>query len=130
MPRRPFRAISGTRWKERATLIQETQGIRDAGVWNPGLPFETAIWVITAPASAGLARSVLPEGARITDARQFWLDEPVRPVRVGTEQTGPDVILYQTFLYQVRHVSEYLQDGFVECLATRKDGQGDQSPHD
>ena len=121
--------MSGTRWKERATLIQETQGIRDRGAWRQGNAFQTAIWVITAPASAGLARSILPEGAAITDARLFWLEEPVRPVRVGIEQTGADVILYRTFRYRVQHVSEYLEDGFVECLATRADGQDDLSPH-
>ena len=55
---------------------------------SPGDSLQTRVWVITAPASAGLARSILPEGSRITEARLFWLENPVRPLRVGTEQTG------------------------------------------
>ena len=117
---RPF---ANRRFLEPATLIrQEPGGDNEYGEWVPGQETRTDITVISAPPDAAKMRDVLPEGARLSESRTFWIaGVEVKPVRVGTGATEGDVIEYKGTRYRVSHVEQW--PGFVEVLGVREEGQ-------
>ena len=120
--------IADSRFAEKAKLIRQGPGHRDErGRWAPGdeePPEEVS--VVTAPPSSAAMRDVLPEGARLSETRTFWIDgDNLKPMRAGANATEGDVIVYEGFRYRVRHVEEWTKEGFVEALGVREDGQDD-----
>ena len=117
--------LGPTNWFEPATLVQEAPGSRnDFGEWVSGAKTSTAIQVITAPSSGGMSRLTVPEGARLTDYRTFYVSDVLPlPLRVGAKQSGADVILYDGTAYCVKDVDDWRPHGFAEVLAVRAEGQ-------
>ncbi len=118
--RKPF---ANRRFLEAATLIrQEPGGDNEYGEWVPGQETRTDITIVSAPPDAAKMRDILPEGARLSESRMFWIDGvEVKPVRVGTGATEGDVIEYKGTCYRVQHVEEW--PGFVEVLGVREEVQ-------
>ncbi len=123
-----MRPVRTSPWREYATLIQQSPGTRsETGHWLPGVETATSVLLVSAPPSGSAKRDVLPEGARLSDLRQFWLDQTARPLRVGEGQTDGDVIVYGGVRYRVRYVEDWGPDGCIEALGVREEGQSDQS---
>ncbi len=116
---RPF---ANRRFLEPGTLIrQEPGGDNEYGEWVPGQETRTEITVVSAPPDAAKMRDVLPEGARLSESRTFWIEGvEVKPVRVGTGATEGDVIEYKGTRYRAYQVEEW--PGFVEVLGVREEG--------
>ena len=117
-------AVRESHARERGTLIRQAAGRRVRGVYEPGAETREEVWLVAEPASAGAVRQIQPEGSRIQDWRWFWLDPPVKPVRVGPNQTDSDQVEYRGVRYRVRSVLDYAPD-FVEALAVRVREQDD-----
>ena len=111
-------------FSEPATLIRAGEGGRnEVGEWVPGVDEETDVRATVAPVTAEDAaetREVLPEGARLSDARRFWLRQPVEAIRAGT--TDGDCLRYAGTEYRVLQVMDWSRGGFVEALAVREQG--------
>ena len=121
---RAVRPISASRWAEPATLIQQTPGDDNQyGEWMSGEEVSTPLRLVSAPPSMAIRRDVLPEGARLTDWRTFWLEPAAKPLRVGAGQTDGDVIVYEGLRYRLRHVNDWTPDGCIEALGVREEGQ-------
>ena len=110
------------RFGELAVLIQQ-RGHASRGRWIPDEETRTPLTVVSAPASHAAMRDVLPEGARLSDWRQFWFAMQSDPVRIGEEQADGDAIEYQGVRYMLRQVADWGQ--FVEVLGVREEGQSD-----
>ena len=117
---RPF---TSRRFLEVATLIQQEPGRdNDYGEWVPGRETRTEVTVVSAPPDAAKIRDVLPEGARLSNSRTFWIESvEINPVRVGANAAEGDVIIYQGIRYRANHVEEW--PGFAEVLGVREEGQ-------
>ncbi len=111
-------------FSEPAAVIREGKGhYNDFEEWVPGEDEETDVRLTVAPVTAQDAaemREVLPEGARLSDARRFWLREPVEAIRAGT--TDGDRVRYKGTEYRVLQVMDWSRAGFVEALAVREQG--------
>ena len=120
------RPIGSRRWREKAVLVRQNPGHRDErGVWVNGEEVRTDVKLVTAPASEAELRVALPDGARLQDARRFWLEGiNAEPLRVGDQASDSDVIEYLGTRYRVRHVQDWQPRGFIELLAVRVEGQG------
>ena len=116
---RPF---TSSRFGEPATLIRQAPGQHVNRRWVPGQETLTEITVVSSPPNAATMRDVLPEGARLSASRMFWIEGvEVKPVRVGTDATEGDVIEYESTRYRAHHVEEW--PGFVEVLGVREEAQ-------
>ena len=104
-------------------LIQQAAGSYIAGKWEPGAETRTALTVVSAPPSGATARDVLPEGARLRDARTFWLEEHAEPIRVGEGQTEGDIIEYDSTRFRISDVQDWRPHGFIEVLGIREENQ-------
>jgi len=84
------------------TVSVQTAGSRSAsGVWMPDAPTTTTMLAATTPLT-GEERDVLPESARLSDARRFWLTTPAEPLRVGAAgPTEGDLIEYDGVSWRV-----------------------------
>ena len=118
--------IAGRRWRENAVLVRQNPGHRnEEGVWVNGEENRTDVKLISAPASEAELRVALPDGARLQDARRFWLaGVNAEPLRVGADASESDVVEYRGTRYRVRHVQDWHPHGFMELLAVREEGQG------
>ena len=123
---RPFASPQFLRkFGESAVLIRQAPGHHNEfGEWAPGAEERFPLSVVSAPPSMATLREILPEGARLQDARQFWFEEyNAEPLRVGTEATEGDVIEYVGIRYRVRHAQDWHPHGFLDVLAVREEGQ-------
>ena len=120
------RPITSPRFRERATLIQESGSYGNGGGWISGAVTRSQVIVVSAPPNAATVRNIAPEGARIQDMRMFWVEQETKPLRVGANQTDGDVIEYNGLRYRIRHVHDWRPHGFVEALGVREDGQDDE----
>ena len=110
------------RMREPAVIVRQAPGYRgDDGVWVAGSEERKDVKVVTAPASMAELREALPEGSRLQDARRFWVETDVQPLRVGEAATGSDLIEYQGTRYRVQHSQDW--GPFDEVLAVRVEGQ-------
>ena len=113
------RPITSRRFRESATLIRQQSGQRVNRRWVPGAETRTEITVVSAPSDAAKMRDLLPEGARLSESRTFWIEgSDVQPVRIGDNATEGDVIEYQDTRFRVQHVESW--PGFVEVLGARE----------
>ena len=117
---------------EPIVIIRQVAGSDDAdGGWIPGTETRTEVSAVTAPATAGTWKHVLPKGFLLADYRQFSLPPsvgPIAPVRDGDGQTEGDVIEYKGTLYRVRDVQDwsvspsgYAASGHILVLGERAD---------
>ena len=116
---RPF---TSRRFLEAATLIRQDPGSRVNGRWMPGQESRTDITVVSAPPDAAKMRDVLPEGARLSESRTFWIEGvEVMPGRTGANAAEGDVVEYGSARYMTHPVEEW--PGFVEVLGIREEVQ-------
>jgi len=106
------------RFREAAVLIRQAPGERVGGRAVPGPESRTPITIETAPATTGMLRDVVPEGARLQDWRIFYVYTPVAALRTDA---GADVIEYKDHRYRIKNVRDYQPHGPVEALAVRAD---------
>ena len=123
MRRHPIASFGTRRHREAGTLIRQASGTYVAGIWTPGAETSTDVTVISAPTSAARARDVLPEGARLSDSRTFWLEQQAEPLRVGADQTEGDVIEHRGTRYRLLSVYDWTPHTFVEVVGIREEGQ-------
>ena len=120
------RVIKGRAFGEDAFIIRQTPGeYNEFGEWVPGTEEQIPIRLSSAPTQFvnefSEMRDVLPEGARISDVRKFWLTENVEALRVGDSATGGDRILYKETRFRVLLVRDFDPHGFIEALAVREE---------
>lgn len=113
---------------EDATLVTESAGSYDTtGVFVPGAEVETAIEVVTAAPSGSDAsdyRDVLMEGSRLSDARWFFLQHSIAPLRAGDGvMTDGDIIRYEGDDYRISLVQDWTPAGYRRALGIRIEGQ-------
>jgi len=102
-----------------ATLEVESAGHRNEyGEWVAGTTTATVKMLGSTPLS-GVERDLLPEAARIADARNFWVASPVAPVRVGAGPTDGDIIRYEGAAYRAIRVDVW--QGCWHIIGVRRD---------
>lgn len=114
-------------------LVREAPGTRNEfGEYVPGATTNTTLSAVVQPIGlqgGGTVRNILPEGATLSDYR--WIDilvdddQDVRPLRVGTNQTGSDVFQYDGFSWEIFDENVWDKNGHVEAVIVRKDAQDD-----
>ena len=121
------RTFISRHFQEAATILVEAAGMyNDRGIFEPGAITETPVIVVSWPPTgmdASLYRDILPDGARISEARWFGIQQEVAPLRVGTAATNGDGIRYEGIRYTVRVAQPWRIKGFQVALATRDEGQ-------
>ena len=117
---------------EPATVIRQAAGdFVPGGRFVPGSTTSEDIELVAAPvgaSSSGTWRNVMPEGARVSDWREFWLPPTVKPLRVGARKTGPDVIIYEDTRYCMFASRPWTKHGFIAALGVREEGQDSDLP--
>ena len=119
------RPITSSRFRESATLIRQEPGARNEyGEWVSGPETRTDVFVVSAPPDKAETRDILPEGARLSESRMFWIEGPdVDTVRVIGKTAEGDAIEHNGARYIVRHVEDWSREGFVEVLGIREEDQ-------
>ena len=121
------RVIQGHRFGERAVLVQQAN-VRLRGQTVKGAVVTTKVRLASAPLtvqSLYTMREVLPEGLRLSQARQFWMVTPrskyVLPIRVEGEKSTGDIIRYRETDFRVIYHTDYSEEGFIEIIGSRPD---------
>jgi len=112
-------AIRGRYFPDRATVRLQTGGHRnDYGEWVPGAA-DTRVELVASTPLSGEERRELPEGARETDARKFWLtdDSEVQPIRTGANPTEGDLIVWEGTVYRAIRAEQW--PGYWQVIAVR-----------
>lgn len=128
--RRVRRISSNRRFGSDLQLEKQGAGTRnDYGEYQPGattnMPFRGNIQ----PASSGAVRDIVAEGARASELNLLIAETSnpdfIRPVRVGSSQTGADVIIdpHTSRRYIARSVKDFSRHGHVEAIIERIDNQ-------
>ena len=133
MPVSDNRTLTHT-FGENVTIRKQAPGSRDSkGIFVPGAITERHIRAATAPMRTfetrlvdGTIRDVLPEGARLEQARKFYIPAPdgtapVSPVRTRENISDADIIIHKNDEYSVLAVIDYSDSGYVEVLGVRAD---------
>lgn len=114
------RVLAHVEFRQTATIVRQSPGARNEhGEWQPGATTEEDVVLANAP--AGQERNVVPEGARPTDTRQFWMMSDVLPIRVGNAITDGDIIRYDGTDYRVRSVQDW--DFLIAVVGVREEVQ-------
>lgn len=119
------------RFAEDAILIRQSAGGRgDDGVFVSGAEEQIPIRVATAPvpSKSGISemRDVLPEGARHSEQRTFWVTMPLEALRRGSSASDSDYIEYNGQVFRVEGVSVWETNGLTQVDAVLPDA-GDET---
>lgn len=111
------RITQGRAFGQPASVVIQAAGGRNAyGEWEPGATASVATVLATTPLP-GAEREEMPEAARLSDARVFWLTSVAAPIRVGTEETAGDVLEYNGVLYRALRTEQW--PGYWRVIAVR-----------
>ena len=113
------------RFRESATLIRQAPGARNEyGEWVPGPETRTDVVVVSAPPDKAEMLDILPEGARLSESRMFWIEgQYVDAVQFDSGSTEGDVIERDGVRYAIRRIEDWSPEGFVEVLGIREEDQ-------
>ena len=101
-------------------LLASPPGAYVDGRWTQPDRVATAIRAATAPVSEGMARELLPEGARLEGMREFWVSGLA--VALPTSTTSGDWLWYRGVTFRAISVRDW-GAGFVAVIGTYIDPQ-------
>lgn len=113
------------------SLIKQTAGTRDEnGEYVPGsvtsMPLRAVVQPVTYQGSTTM-REALPEGFRLSDYRYVDIytrdADLLKPVRIGTPQTQPDVLEFEGLRWSVVDVTNWIENGHLVATVVREDAQ-------
>jgi hypothetical protein len=131
--RRMARIINRHMGDDGITLIRESAGSRNEyGEYVPGATTSVSLRAVVQPVAfqgQHTMRDMLPEGATLSDYRYIDIladsAQTIRPLRVGTNQTGADVFQFESLDWEVFDGNIWDRNGHISALLVRKDAQSD-----
>jgi len=118
---------------ESIVIRQEAAGGRNTfGEYVPGAtgdtPYDASVEPLTL-ADGNEVRQILPAGNRITDSIRVFVattdDNVAKALRVGTNQTNADIVIYDGLEYIIVDVTDFARHGHLNIVAVRLGGQDD-----
>ena len=126
--RRPSRLLTSSRYAVPFVLVQYLSGSRnaDTGRWENGVETRTNYTGNIQPPTP-TERLQLPEAERLSEAIMIYFitmeKDDIRSLRIGLQQSPPDVIEYDGLQWAVRSVTDWHTSGHLEVLCTRLENQ-------
>ena len=127
--RRPSRLLTSNRYAVSFVLVQYLSGSRnaDTGRWEKGLATRTPSCTGNIQPATTTERLQLPEAERLSEAIMIYFitmeKDDIRSLRIGLQQSPPDIIEYDGLQWAVRSVKDWHTSGHLEVLCTRLENQ-------